>query len=120
MGKRVIIILALAVTATPALAGAAGRTPRQTLIVRSYDNYGVSSGQLEAAETDVRRIFARTDIAIRWVDCVDASNGGCAQPPGINEPIIRFVRASASDEHRRFTMGYALVKENAVAEGLVT
>ena len=120
MRKGVSVILALAVTANPALAGVTGRPSRQTLIVRSYDNYGVSPAKLDAAETDVRRIFARTGIAIIWVDCGDTSNGRCAQPLAINELVIRFVRASATGEHGRFTMGYALVDEHAVAGALLT
>jgi hypothetical protein len=122
MRKTVMAMLALATaaTATPVAGGTQPRPSNSLLLVRTYDAYGVPPVELKTAEAQVREIFARAGIEVRWVACVASSKDECAGPLRVNELIVRLVPTSATVELEGFAMGQALVTEGDVTGRLLT
>lgn len=93
---------------------------RATLVVRTYNNYGVSNEDLRAARTHADEIFKDAGIEISWKDCwyrdkeaTDASQ--CRQPLGTEDVILRLQTTHPAPGTRFVSMGFSLVN---VAEGV--
>lgn len=93
----------------------------QTVIVRTYNNYGVAGTDLAAARLLVDAAFAAAGIDLSWLECWHRDREGteapweCRQPLASNEVVLRLQAAGALPASRPVSMGFALVN---VAEGV--
>ena len=90
------------------------------LIVRTYNNQGVSVADLAAARRHVEAIFHDAGIQVSWKDCWyrdrEAADGPqCRQPAATDEVTLRLQAANARPGTRFLAMGFSLVN---LADGI--
>ena len=101
------------------------------LTARFYSVADVAAGDRATATHVAANILRDAGVDVAWMDCNDREtahthtiSGGCAQPPGSDEIIVRFVSASSSS--RRGTrsasdsLGDAYVDTMAASGSLAT
>src|SRR5579863_9965275 len=71
------------------------------LVVRLYDAYGVSAGELSTARATAGSILGHAGIPLRWVACP------CNQPVGPAELVVRITAATSTSE--RDSLGFSYV-----------
>ncbi len=93
----------------------------QTVVVRTFDNYGVAGDALAVARPMVDAAFAAAGIHLSWLDCWSRDREAaqapseCRQPLKANEVVLRLQAAGALPASRHLSMGFALVN---VADGV--
>ena len=103
------------VLADPAPAGAAAAVILDSLVVRIYDNTGVTATERSRAITRADSILDRADVDVEWLDCPSRKSGkaaaACDTAPSRGELVIRLVNAPASDSYgaKRQALGYSLI-----------
>jgi hypothetical protein len=70
------------------------------LVVRLYDAYGVSAGDLETARATGGSILRNAGIAVTWLVCP------CDEPVGPAELIVRVIAAPAASERDSLGVSY--------------
>jgi len=67
---------------------------RRELVVRTYDDFGVSPGERETATTTAREIFRNVAIDVIWRNCAIAvAEPACDASLGTRELSVQFVRS---------------------------
>ncbi len=98
-----------------AAAAAAAAVILDSLVIRVYDNAGVTSGERSRAITRADAILTRSDINIEWIDCPARKFGRpssvCDTPPARTELVVRLANAPADGNQgsRWHTLGYSLI-----------
>ena len=108
-------------TATVPPAHAAGDLGpvRPTLVVRTYDTFGVPGRDLSAAEATAARVFDGIGIRVVWTNCGSARRHlpgaapPCDDPLTADEVILRIAGAGPGDAKDTASMGFALVSPHA-------
>jgi len=94
-----------------------------TVAVRLYQPFG-SARETAAVETAVVRIFARSGIELRWVDCSApgrewAADSPCNQTPRPGEIILRVLETTAAGRGA-CSHGFALLPPDGRVGGFAT
>lgn len=107
-------------TVSPARAGAGDLGPlRPTLVVRTYDTFGVPGRDLSTAEATAARVFDGIGIRVVWMNCGSAHRhltgaaAPCDEPLTTGEVILRIAGAGPGDGKDTASMGFALVSPHA-------
>jgi len=97
------------------------------LIVRSYDIFGVSAGNLGVAKRTAAGILRRAGIELLWVDCAASSVSpaapACRDVIRADELLVRIIAAPIGDRRPttdRDTLGHAYVDTVARGGALAT
>src|SRR5687767_9462116 len=100
---RALVVVAVFSGALPDTAAA------NSLVVRTYDNYGLSNDDLRVARAQAEVIFKDAGIELAWMDCWSENEAPaeapveCRQEPGVNEVVLRLLRSNhRPDAHSRF------------------
>ena len=107
------------VAADPAPPSAAAAVILDSLVVRIYDNAGMTAAERSRATTRAGTILDRADVDVEWLDCPARTSGraaaACDTAPVRGELIIRLVNAPVpdSDDARRQALGYSLIDSAA-------
>jgi hypothetical protein len=105
---------AQAVAAEPAL-----------VVVRTYNSFGVPTGQLHTAELITKGLLESVGIRAIWRDCrivnraMDAASDPCVDPVAANEVIVRIV-TSAAEGTAAYKLGFAYVDPVSASGTLAT
>jgi hypothetical protein len=110
------------VFADPAPASAAAAVILDSLVVRIYDNAGVSTGDRSRAMERAGGILDLAGVDVAWLDCPARRFGkpaaGCKVAPSRRELVIRLVDAPTSDGATRQALGYSLI-DSATGMGVM-
>jgi hypothetical protein len=86
-----------------------------TLVVRTYNNFGVAADDLRMARAEADVILHDAGIDVIWMDCwfrdhepADASPR-CRQPLGANDIVLRFQSGNTSARLRFTSMGFSMI-----------
>jgi hypothetical protein len=86
-----------------------------SLVVRTYNNFGVASGDLRIARAEAESILHDAGIDVIWMDCwfrdhepADASPR-CRQPLGANDVVLRLQSGNTSARLRFTSMGFSMI-----------
>jgi hypothetical protein len=96
-----------------------------TIIVRSYNNFGVPAADLAAARDHARVIVEKAGMNIVWVDCWVGTGpktdepARCQQPVG-GDIVLRLQKTNSTDTSRFVSMGFSLVGTPGAASFLAT
>ena len=98
----------IGVVVAPALA----HTGQPTLVVRTYNAFGVASADLTGARAAARAILRDARIDVRWQDCLSVvpsdSFSSCHERVRADETVVRIV-ASRSQAASADSLGYSIV-----------
>ena len=78
-----------------------------SLVIRTYDTYGVSAEQLSRARVTVDRILKDVDIVVTWPQCP------CPSPVVAGEIVLRIVTALPTSEPAALGFSYVDVQRKA-------
>lgn len=100
------VVTALLLTAGICLpAGVRGAVIIDSILVRVYDNAGVTPSDLNEALKQSYEILRRADVTVDWVQCPARRSGSipaiCDTPPGRSEMVVRLVEGAEKDRDRR-------------------
>jgi hypothetical protein len=100
------LVAALLLTAGICLpAGVRGAVIIDSILVRVYDNAGVTSSDLNEALKQSYEILKRADVTVDWVQCHARRSGPmpaiCETPPSHSEMVVRLVEGAEKDRDRR-------------------
>jgi len=118
----VMVTVIMIATASPARTGAGDLGPvHPTLVVRTYDTFGVPARDLSTAEATAARVFERIGIRVVWMNCgcarrhVTGATAACGEPLTTGEVILRIGGAGPGfrDDKGTASMGFALVSPHA-------
>ena len=102
-------ILVIAVLSIPATATA------QTIVVRTYNQFGVSADDLRTARDHVEIVLREAGIDVTWMDCwqVNQPPAGalpkCQQQRDANELLLRIQKANPQSGKHYLALGFSLV-----------
>jgi hypothetical protein len=108
---RALVVLTVLTGALPDTAAA------YSLVVRTYDKYGLSNDDLLVARAQAEVIFKDAGIELAWMDCWSEHElppetpVECQQEPRVNEIVLRLLRSNHGPDaqSRSLSMGYSLV-----------
>lgn len=109
-----VAVVLVSVAASPAHAGDIGPA-RRTLIVRTYNGFGVAAHNLWTAEATASHLFDDIGIGVEWLNCgsgghhAEAVSSRCDAAVTAAEVIVRICAARQGDGLGFATMGFALV-----------
>jgi hypothetical protein len=89
---------------------AATASAQSSITVLVNDGAGVEAGILRKAEAETARLFAATEISIRWVHC--AASDACRRSPLPNEFVLHIIATGRT--HSEFTFGEAFLGEDGL------
>ena len=99
---------------------------RPAIVVRSYNNFGISGDDLEEARDLVAPLHEGAGIDVTCLDCwyrdhepAEASSR-CRQPLAGNELVLRLQAGNATDRSKYASMGFSLVGPGQKAAFLST
>jgi len=104
-------VLAASCTPVPAIAQV---FPSESIVVRAYDTFGVSSGLIEKAQSTVNVILGDVGISADWRNCrtpnppMSKSKDACADVLRTRELVVRIVAAPRTVPDRE-ALGYSHV-----------
>jgi hypothetical protein len=85
-----------------------------TIIIRSYNNFGVPVDDLAAARQDAWAVFQQAGVTIVWKDCWAGERHstftleGCQEPVG-GDIVLRLQKTGKPDRSKFVSMGFSLV-----------
>ncbi len=86
-----------------------------TLVVRTYNNFGVAADDLQIAREEAGAILRDAGIDVIWMDCWfrDREPAGasprCHQPLGANDIVLRLQSGNTSTRVKFTSMGFSLI-----------
>ena len=106
-----VAVVLVSVAASPAHAGDMGH---RTLIVRTYNGFGVAAHDLWTAEARAGHLFEDIGVLIEWLNCGSGRHGEavpshCDAPVTAGEVVVRICVAGQVGGMEFSTMGFALV-----------
>jgi hypothetical protein len=87
----------------------------RTVVMRTYNTYGLPAADVRTASRTVRRLLWFVDIDVRWRNCVIAGRSSelatdaCADPMAANDIIVRLLGGVTPPPGLDTTLGYAYV-----------
>jgi hypothetical protein len=105
-------MLILAVAAVGSQAAADQASANDTIALRVYNAYGLSSSDLDTARIVVRQVFRAAGVQTIWRDCSGNRHESCSERLSANEIIVRLIRSPngprvSSPDH---TLGVSLIQ----------
>jgi len=96
-----------------------------TIIIRSYNNFGVPAADLAAAREYARAIVQEAGVNIVWADCWVGNGRKADEPARCQEPVggdivLRLQKTNSVDGSRFVSMGFSLVGTPGAAPFLAT
>ena len=85
-----------------------------TIIIRSYNNYGVPAADLAAARENAQAVFQQAGVNIVWEDCWAGEHRPaftslrCEQPVD-GDIVLRLQKTGGTDRSKFVSMGFSLV-----------
>ncbi len=86
-----------------------------TIIIRSYNNFGVPAADLAAARQDAETILQQAGVNIVWEDCWAgerhpvSTSARCQEPVG-GDIVLRLQKTGQADGSKFVSMGFSLVR----------
>jgi hypothetical protein len=96
-----------------------------TIIIRSYNNFGVPADDLAAARQDAEAILQQAGVNLVWQDCwvggrqPASASARCMEPVG-GDIVLRLQKTSGTDRSKFVSMGFSLVGTVGAAPFLAT
>jgi hypothetical protein len=96
-------------------AGSDETTSRPLLVVRTYNTYRMSSGNLRIAQDSAAAILKDVGIDVRWLDCGGKNiepigeSPRCGQTPASNEVLLRIQAKGPVGGTQNVSMGFSMV-----------
>ena len=96
-----------------------------TIIIRSYNNFGVPAADLAVARQDVQAILQQVGVNIVWADCWVGDRQPADAPARCQEPVggdivLRLQQTTEADRSKFVSMGFSLVGIAGAAPFLAT
>ena len=96
-----------------------------TIIIRSYNNFGVPAPDLAAARQDAEAILQQAGVDIVWADCWVGDRQPATAPARCHEPVggdivLRLQKTREADRSKFVSMGFSLVGIAGAAPFLAT
>lgn len=96
-----------------------------TIIIRSYNNFGVPPADLAAAREHAQAILQEAGVNIVWTDCWVGEGRKADEPARCQEPVggdivLRLQKTSRTESSRFVSMGFSLVGTPDAAPFLAT
>jgi hypothetical protein len=96
-----------------------------TIIIRSYNNFGVPAPDLAAARQDAEAILQQAGVNIVWADCWVGDRQPAAAPARCHEPVggdivLRLQKTREAVRSKFVSMGFSLVGIAGAAPFLAT
>jgi hypothetical protein len=96
-----------------------------TIIIRSYNNFGVPAADLAAAREHARTILQDAGVNVVWTDCWVGEGRKADEPTRCQEPVrgdivLRLQKNTQTDASRFVSMGFSLVGTPDAAPFLAT
>ena len=96
-----------------------------TIIIRSYNNFGVPAADLAAAREHASAIVQDAGVNIVWIDCWVGHGPKADEPARCQEPVggdivLRLQKTNSTDKSRFVSMGFSLVGTPGAAPFLAT
>ena len=96
-----------------------------TIIIRSYNNFGVPAPDLEAAREHAQAILQEAGVNIVWADCWVGDRQPSSAPARCHEPVggdivLRLQKTGEADRSKFVSMGFSLVGIAGAAPFLAT
>ena len=86
-----------------------------TIIIRSYNNFGVPEADLAVARQHAEAVLQEAGVTVAWTDCwaggkepASASDARCHEPVG-GDVVLRLQKTKSDDRSRFVSMGFSLV-----------
>ena len=116
MAWKTVGLLAAVLLMTPGVTTAQSSEPsRPTVMVRSYNNFGVPAEELQIARGLAERILRDAGIEVTWIACwfrdrepADASRR-CRQPLDSSDLVLRLQAGQPAAGTKFVSMGFSLV-----------
>ena len=85
-----------------------------TIIIRSYNNFGVPAADLAAARQDAEAVFQQVGVSLVWEDCWvggrhSASGSSRCQEPVGGDIVLRLQKTGDAGRSKFVSMGFSLV-----------
>ena len=85
-----------------------------TIIIRSFNNFGVPAADLAVARQDVKAILQQVGVNIVWADCWVGDRQPADAPARCQEPVggdivLRLQQTGEADRSKFVSMGFSLV-----------
>lgn len=95
-----------------------------TILIRSYNNFGVPAPDLAAARQQAEAILQDAGVNVVWEDCWvggprPAASSRCEEPVG-GDIVLRLQKTAGSDRSKFVSMGFSLVGTPGAAPFLAT
>ena len=96
-----------------------------TIIIRSYNNFGVPAADLAAARQHAEAVLQPAGVTVVWEDCwvggpkPASVSGRCEQPVG-GDIVLRLQKTRETDRSRFVSMGFSLVGTSGTSPFLAT
>lgn len=96
-----------------------------TIIIRSYNNFGVPAADLAAARQDAEAILQQAGVTAVWEDCWVGGprpvtvSGRCEQPVA-GDIVLRLQKTRETDRSKFVSMGFSLVGTEGATAFLAT
>ena len=96
-----------------------------TIIIRSYNSFGVPPADLAAAREHAQAILQEAGVNVVWIDCWVGEGRKADQPGRCEEPVrgdivLRLQKTNRTDASRFVSMGFSLVGTPDAAPFLAT
>ena len=96
-----------------------------TIIIRSYNNFGVPAPDLAAAREHAQAILEEAGVNVVWADCWVGNRQPSYAPSRCHEPIggdivLRLQKTGEGDRSKFVSMGFSLVGTAGAAPFLAT
>lgn len=96
-----------------------------TIIIRSYNNFGLPAADLAAARQDAEAILQQAGVNVVWAECwvggpePRPAASRCEEPVG-GDIVLRLQKTRDADRSKFVSMGFSLVGTAAAAPFLAT
>lgn len=96
-----------------------------TIIIRSYNNFGVPAADLAAARQDAETVLQQAGVNIVWAECWVGDRQPSSAPARCHEPVggdivLRLQKTGGADRSKFVSMGFSLVGTAGAAPFLAT
>jgi hypothetical protein len=120
MGRKTVGALAsFLLVSSGTVAAQADELAHPTVVVRTYDGFGVPADDLRVARSEVETTLREAGIDISWIDCgphhheLDDVSPRCADPLAGNDLVLRLQVSRGADLRKFVSMGFSLVSPGA-------
>jgi hypothetical protein len=96
-----------------------------TILIRTYNNFGVPADDLAAARQDAQAVLQQAGVNIEWADCWVGDRQPSYAPARCHEPVggdivLRLHKTAEAGGSKFVSMGFSLVGTDGTAPFLAT